>query len=129
MNGMKQRKTPRWQNKPKPNNLRNLIRHSVKATKRKPEIWQQILQMAVFLAKNMWNISDEITIKRISFAIYNAAREALEPKGKTPEDFLEPVKIDSHEFHPTKIEGDILPAFPTIKDATNEPSVAPSAGQ
>lgn len=117
----------RWYNKPKPNTLRNLIRFSVKAVTREPEQWQQILMGTIFAAKSNWNISDEETIRKIAGKVYEAAKKALAPSGKLPEDFIKPMEIQAPEFHPTKIDG--VEPLPVEKDATNELPVAVAAGQ
>lgn len=102
----------KWQNKPKPTTLRNLIRFTKKWTAKDPEHWTQIASYALFSAKNNWNISDSDTINKIVGNIYSTAKSVLAMRNQTPEDFIPEMKLETEGFHPTKIDGAPLPVEP-----------------
>ena len=116
MNGLKQRPQKKWCNKPKPNTLRNLIRFIKKWAAREPENWTQIASFALLTAKSNWNISDNETINKLVGSVYVTAKDVLAGRGKTPEDFIPEMKLETKGFHPVKIEGQNIPVQPIDKN-------------
>lgn len=106
----------KWQNKPKPTTLRNLYRFTKKWVTKEPEHWTQIASFALMVAKNNWNISDGETINKIVGNVYTTAKNVLEPRGRTPEDFIPEMKLNTEASKPVKIDGDPFPVQPiTVK--------------